>query len=278
MSESTTIISQSNVYSKPVSLINNLYTLKKIIVPTKTTLINDITENYTELMYSEIMKSINSILTSNNIVKMPILYHNNIYYIENETKSPIYHTILRQLNTCDDTLYIQYTDTDTPQFSAKINIIKSDISLNTQTIETIDFNESELVTRGLITTFFNTYIFNKAREIISTLNQHLQTHNIKIKKANLGFRNLIGVELNDVETLFPEILMDFIFLSPTLNVFKHFEFAKLNTDTTTNPNNNTITDLLTIYKAFTNQSYLKIESYKTKEQIITDIKSTLKVD
>lgn len=269
------IRTQSNVSSKSVSLIRDLYTLKKITVPTKTTLINDITENYTELMYSEIMKSINSILTSNNIVKMPILYHNNIYYIENETQSPIYHTILRQLNTCDDTLYIQYTDTDTPQFSAKINIIKTDISLNTQTIETFNFNESELVNNGLITSFFNTYIFNKARRIISVLNQHLKPHNIIIKKASLGFRNRIGLKLNDIENLFPEILMDSIFLSPTLNVFQYFEFAQSNNNSNITP---PITDLLTIYKAFTNQSDLKIETYETIEHIVTDVKSTLQLD
>ena len=272
------ITTQSNVSSKSVSLIRNLYTLKKITVPTKTTLIHDITENYTELMYSEIMKSINTILTSNNIVKMPILYHNNIYYIENETQSPIYHTILRKLKTCDDTLYIQYTNTDTPQFSAKINIIRSDISSNTQTVETVEFNEYELVTSGLITSFFNTYIFNKAREIISTLNQHLQTHNIIIKKASLGFRNRIGIELNDMESLFPELLMDFIFLSPTLNVFQFFEFAQINTNTNNETNYRPITDLLTIYKAFTNQSELKIETYETIEHIITDVKSTLQLN
>ena len=96
----------------------------------------------------------------------------------------------------------------------------------------------------------------------------------------MGFRNRIGIELNDMESLFPELLMDSIFLSPTLNVFQFFEFAQINTNTNTNNETNyrPITDLLTIYKAFTNQSDLKIETYETIEHIITDVKSTFQLN
>jgi len=283
-------ITYNTVFSKPVLLIKNNYTLKKITTPNTTintnpntainTVKNEYTEKYSELMYSEIMKSINTILTDNNIIKMPIPYHKNIYYVENDTESLIYRMILKKINTDDGTLYIKYIQDRDPTYTALLNITKNDISLNSYPLKTLDFNEVELANNNMLTNFVNAHIFNTTREIISILNRYLHPHNIVIKKAKLGFVKRTGVHLNSIENMFPEIIMESIFLKPTLNIFNYFEFARLNTGSEINntdiDRNTSITDLLTIYKAFTNRKTLEIETYKTHEEIIMDVKTKYK--
>ena len=60
--------------------IKGVYDLKKIVVNNNSTTATQIEKTYGELIYSFIMNKINTILSSNNIIKTPILYHNNIYY------------------------------------------------------------------------------------------------------------------------------------------------------------------------------------------------------
>ena len=273
-------ITSNTVFSKPIVSIRNNYTLKKITKTKTDTLNNDFTEKYSELMYSEIMKSINTILTNNNIVKMPITYHKNIYYLENDTESLIYHMVLKKINTDDGTLYIEYIKDRVPTFNALLNISNHDILLNSDPPKTVDFNEVELANNNMLTNFVNAHIFNTTRQIISILNKHLLLHNIVIKKAKLGFVKRMGVDLNSMENMFPEIIMESIFLKPTLNIFEYFEFVRVNMESEINNTNierdTSITDLLTIYKAFTNKKTLEIETYKTHEEIIMDIKTKYK--
>ena len=95
-----------NIISKSKLIINNTYKLveiqKKDTITEKKTYSNlSFMENYSELIYSSITKSINHILTQNNIIKMPIIYHNNIYFIEKHTESPINHVLKKRYNTIE---------------------------------------------------------------------------------------------------------------------------------------------------------------------------------
>ena len=76
----------SRVSTETFPIVNNIYTLTKITASSPSTTPETTTDidhfiktNFSELIYNNIIKSINTILTKNKILKMPITYHNNIY-------------------------------------------------------------------------------------------------------------------------------------------------------------------------------------------------------
>jgi hypothetical protein len=240
--------------------IKGVYDLKKIVVNNNSTTATQIEKTYGELIYSFIMNKINTILSSNNIIKTPILYHNNIYYVDYATESLINPIIQKELNDTDIGVFINYNKDKPEKYNASIKTAN----------QSIELSKSALSNNSYVTSFVTDFIFDKSAQIITILNNQLNKHNIKIKKAELGFCYKLG-NRNVNQDIFPELLLEYIFLKPMINVFQHFEFVELNNS------ENIITDATVIYKALSDKSNIDIEAYKLKEDVVNDFISVFKL-
>ena len=154
--------------------IKGVYDLKKIVVNNISATATQIEKTYGELIYSYIMNKINTLLSSNNIIKMPILYHDNIYFIERFTESPINNTLQKRYKNINIyTIYDGKKDSIVP-------IVKINNKIMYLTPE-------EVIGNQITTEFFCNFILKKTKDIITMLNNHLLNHNICIKKAQLEF-------------------------------------------------------------------------------------------
>ena len=210
-------------------------------------------ENYSDLIYSSITKSINHILTQNNIIKMPIIYHNNIYFIETHTESPVNPVLKKRYNMIG--ISMSY-DINKPNISSIVNINNSLLNLNQQ----------EIMDNKIITPFLTSFYFEKTKDIINTLNTQLMKHGIQIKKAFLKFCCKLGSK-NSFESVLPELLLEYIYLTTIINVFDHFEFEYINKEQISN-----IVEPVIIYKALTDKETVDIESYKSNKEVLFDFK------
>ena len=249
-----------NIISKSKSIINNTYKLveiqKKDTITEKKTYSNlSFMENYSELIYSSITKSINHILTQNNIIKMPIIYHNNIYFIEKHTESPINHVLKKRYNTIE--ISMSY-DNNKQDITSIVNINNSLLNLNQQ----------EIMDNKIITPFLTSFYFKKTKDIVNTLNTQLMKHGIQIKKAFLNFCCKLGSK-NSFESVLPELLLEYIYLTTIINVFDHFEFEYINKEELSSIN---IVEPVIIYKALSDKTNIDIEAYKSGKEVIFDFK------
>lgn len=265
----------SRVSTETFPIVNNIYTLTKITAsspPTtpQTTTDTDhfIKTNFSELIYNNIIKSINAILTKNNILKMPIAYHNNIYIIEHATDCPINNIKHPDINHNNTTFYVNYDSAQTNDPTDFISTISSTTpSTPTTSPTTIHFNKTELLDNNIMYPTICNFIYNKTFDIITTLNKQLNNHSIKIKKARLPFCVLGGYkEMISSYPLDSPMLTDIIFLKPTADVFEIFEFENLNAS-------QQITDPYVIHNALTDNKPIKIEAYKTVEEITYEFKT-----
>ena len=240
--------------------IKGVYDLKKIVVNNNSTTATQIEKTYGELIYSCIMNKINTILSSNNIIKMPILYHNNIYYVDYATESLINSNIQKELNNTDIGVFINYNKDNPEKYKA---VIKT-------TNQSIELTKSVLSNNSYVTSFVTDFIFDKSTEIITILNNQLNKHNMKIKTAELEFCYKLG-NRNVNQYIYPEQLLEYIFLKPIINVFQHFKFVELNNS------ENIITDATVIYKALSDKTNIDIEAYKLKEDVVNDFISVFKL-
>ena len=273
------------VTTETFPIVNNIYTLTKITAysptispPTPTDTEHFIKTNFSELIYNNIIKSINAILRKNNILKMPIVYHNNIYIIEHATDCPINNIKHPDINHNNTTFYVNYDATKTTNLTDFVSTISSTTSATTspttspttsQTTSptTIHFNKTELLDNNIMYPTICNFIYKKTFDIITTLNKQLNNHNIKIKKAQLPFCVLGGYkEMISSYPLDSPMLTDIIFLKPLVDVFEMFEFENLNAT-------QQITDPYVIHNALTDNKPIEIEAYKTVEEIIYEFKT-----
>lgn len=263
----------SRVSTETFPIVNNIYTLTKISVsspPTTTPTTHPehfIKTNFSELIYNNIIKSINAILTKNNILKMPIAYHNNIYIIEHATDCPINNIKHPDINYNKTTFYVNYDSAQTNDPTNFISTITSPTTSAPSSPTTIHFNKTELLDNNIMYPTICNFIYNKTFDIITTLNKQLNNHSIKIKKARLPFCVLGGYkEMISSYPLDSPMLTDIIFLKPTADVFEVFEFENLNAS-------QQITDPYVIHNALTDNKPIKIEAYKTVEEITYEFKT-----
>ena len=266
----------TQVSTETFPIVNNIYTLTKITASSSSTITpatttdpdHFIKTNFSELIYNNIIKSINAILTKNNILKMPIAYHNNIYIIEHATECPISRIKHPGINHDTTTFYVNYDATKTNDPTDFISTILSTASTTTSTTA-IQFNKTELLDNNIMYPTICNFIYNKVFDIITILNKQLNKHNIKIKKAQLPFCVLSGYkEMIRSYPLDSPMLIDIIFLKPTANVFEMFEFENLNAT-------QQITDPYVIHNALTDNKPIEIEAYKTVEEITYEFKTSV---
>lgn len=269
----------SRVSTETFPIVNNIYTLTKITASSPSTTPETTTDidhfiktNFSELIYNNIIKSINTILTKNKILKMPITYHNNIYIIEQATECPISCIKHPGINHNNTTFYVNYDSTQTnvpTDFISTILSTTPSSPTTTPTISptTIQFNKTELLNNNIMYPTICNFIYNKTFDIITTLNKQLNKHNIKIKKAQLPFCVLRGYkEMIRSYPLDSPMLFDIIFLKPKADVFEMFEFENLNAT-------QQITDPYVIHNALTDNKPIEIEAYKTVEEITYEFKT-----
>ena len=267
----------TQVTTETFPIVNNIYTLTKITASSPSTITQPhtthpehfIKTNFSELIYNNIIKSINAILTKNNILKMPIAYHNNIYIIEHATDCPINTIKHPDINYNNTTFYVNYDATKTTNPTDFISTISSPATTTSPTTSptTIHFNKTELLDNNIMYPTICNFIYNKTFDIITTLNKQLNNHNIKIKKARLPFCVLGGYkEMISSYPLDSPMLTDIIFLKPAADVFEMFEFENLNAT-------QQITDPYVIHNALTDNKPIEIEAYKTVEEIIYEFKT-----
>ena len=255
------------IETKKSNICNNRF----ILVETIATNISDISsttitftekylkKNYTDLIYSKINQTVNELLTSNEIIKMPILHHSNVYFIKEYTESPISNFLLSRNPTYK--IVMKYDGDNSTNNSIPIyaNVSSNNFQTNMYTKESV-YNQN-IVNKSLIT-----YMFLKTKQVIETLNTHLSQNNIQIKKASLEFCCKPEAKLEDnTMNSYSEIITNLIFLKPIINIFDTFTFIETST-------NNNITNVITIYKAFTNKGSVDIESQKSKEDVIQEFK------
>lgn len=267
----------TQVTTETFPIVNNIYTLTKITASSPSTITQPhtthpehfIKTNFSELIYNNIIKSINAILTKNNILKMPIAYHNNIYIIEHATDCPINTIKHPDINYNNTTFYVNYDATKTTNPTDFISTISSPATTTSPTTSptTIHFNKTELLDNNIMYPTICNFIYNKTFDIITTLNKQLNNHNITIKKARLPFCLLGGYkEMISSYPLDSPMLTDIIFLKPAADVFEMFEFENLNAT-------QQIIDPYVIHNALTDNKPIEIEAYKTVEEIIYEFKT-----
>ena len=85
-------------------------------------------------------------------------------------------------------------------------------------------------------------------------------------KAFLKFCCKLGSK-NSFESVLPELLLEYIYLTTIINVFDHFEFEYINKEQISN-----IVEPVIIYKALTDKETVDIESYKSNKEVLFDFK------
>ena len=180
---------------------------------------NFIKNNFSELLFNNIIKSFNAILSKKNIIKMPIAYHNNIYIVQHTTECPINRIKHLNFNHTTSNFYIKYDSTNPKShFSGTL----TSQTANTEPL-TIHFSKNELLDNNIMYPIICNYIFKKSNQIITTLNNQLIKYNIKIKKASMPFCILNGYkEMIRSYHVDSEMLLDIIFLKPIVNIFDMF--------------------------------------------------------
>ena len=268
------------ILTEKYPIINNLFILTKIrtqpatqtATQTATQIYADyIKNNFCELIYSGITKTINEFLTESNIIRMPIIYHNNIYIFEHITECPINNINLPNLKHHEAELYVKYD----PYVSDSLRYI---ITSNSQNLtRAYDFSKINILNADTINPTICNFIHNKTQDIITALNYKLNKHNITIKRANIGFSIRNGYkETTRSHQPDSKRLLDIIFLKPTTRIFEIFEF--MYTESLTAPPTTataTITDPYIIYNALTDNKPIEIESYKTIEEITKEFKDKI---
>ena len=105
---------------------------------------------------------------------MPIIYHNNIYFIETHTESPVNPVLKKRYNMIG--ISMSY-DINKPNISSIVNINNSLLNLNQQ----------EIMDNKIITPFLTSFYFYKTKDIVNTFNTQLMKHCIHITHAYLKF-------------------------------------------------------------------------------------------
>lgn len=224
--------------------------------------------NFSELVYSKINQFIHELLKQKQVIQMPILYHSNVYYIKEYTESPISNHLLSKNPSYK--IVIHYDSTNSPPS----NTLYASFSSNeiTEKVYTTPLllhqTNPSYINQSLLK-----HMFNKTEQIVQTLNTHLsQTTTIQIQKASIEFCCRLNIKNNLDDYMYePDIAINSIFIKPILNVFDTFTFVST-TDPSQSSSTTIITDPIQIYKAFTNNTTVPIEAYKSKKDVIQEFK------
>jgi hypothetical protein len=199
------------------------------------------------------------VLKGNQIIKMPILYHSNIYFIQQPIESVVSTSLLSKIPTYK--LTVQYDSATTTHPLITFTFSSNEINRPSCSKEMISANK-------IVTPKLATYMYEKTAQIVETLNRHLSPHNIFIQKAHLEFCYILGSKNIPIfDTMTPELIMEHIVLNPIINVFDHFTFVD-----TSSTNHQQITDPIVIYKAFANKPTVEIQAYQTANEAIHKFK------
>jgi len=268
----------TNLTSKETQILNNRYTLVENTVSTPNTSSSIqltstnqyLIKNFSEIIYNTITKEINEVLKRNQIIKMPILYHHNIFFVQHPIESVVSNTLLSKNQTYRlTTQYDSPTTTPPTTTPPTITFTFSSNEINQPLCSKEMISANKIVAPKLVT-----YMHKKTAQIVETLNQHLSPHNIFIQKADLEFCYTLGSKNIPIfDTLTPELIMEHVVLKPIVNVFDHFTFV----DTLSTHQQQQTIDPITIYKAFTNKSTVDIQTYQTTTEAIHNFKQHYKL-
>ena len=267
--------------SKETPILNNRYTLVENTIDTHNTPQNSLPlplsstdqyllKNFSELIYNTITKHIHEVLKNNQIIKMPILYHSNVYFVQQPIESVVSTSLLSKNPTYQ--LTAQYDSTNSPTTTS------TQPSSTTPPFITFTFSSNEInrpscskemiSANKIVTPKLAIHMHEKTAQIVETLNQHLSPHNISIQKAHLEFCYTLGSKNIPIfDTMTPELIMEHIVLNPIINVFDHFTFVD-----TSSTHHQQITDPIVIYKAFANKPTVEIQAYQTANEVIHKFK------
>lgn len=269
----TSTINKNN--SKETPILNNRYTLVENTIDTHNTPQNSLPlplsstdqyllKNFSELIYNTITKHIHEVLKNNQIIKMPILYHSNVYFVQQPIESVVSTSLLSKNPTYQLTA----------QYDSTLPLITFTFSSNE--INHPSCSKEMISANKIVTPKLAIHMHEKTAQIVETLNQHLSPHNISIQKAHLEFCYTLGSKNIPIfDTLTPELIMEHVVLKPIVNVFDHFTFV--DTSSTHQQQQQTI-DPIAIYKAFTNKPTVEIETYQTPNEAILKFKQQNKLN
>jgi hypothetical protein len=234
--------------------------------PTTTSLTDQyLIKNFSELIYNTITKDIHEVLKGNQIIKMPILYHSNIYFIQQPIESVVSTSLLSKNPTYQ--LTVQYDSATTTSITTRTHPLIT-FTFSSNEINRPSCSKEMISANKIVTPKLATYMYEKTAQIVETLNRHLSPHNIFIQKADLGFSYILGSKNIPIfDTMTPELIMEHIVLNPIINVFDHFTFVD-----TSSTHHQQITDPIVIYKAFANKPTVEIQAYQTANEVIHKFK------
>lgn len=223
--------------------------------------------NFSELVYSKINQFIHELLKQKQVIQMPILYHSNVYYIKEYTESPISNHLLSKNPSYKIVIHYDST-TPPPSNTLYASFSSNEITEKVYATPLLDQSNLPYINQSLLK-----HMFNKTKQIVQTLNTHLsQTTTIQIQKASIEFCCRLNIKNNLDDYMYePDIAINSIFIKPILNVFDTFTFVST-TDPSQSSSTIIITDPIQIYKAFTNNTTVPIEAYKSKKDVIQEFK------
>ena len=277
--------------SKETPILNNRYTLVENTIDTHNTPQNSLPlplplsstdqyllKNFSELIYNTITKHIHEVLKNNQIIKMPILYHSNVYFVQQPIESVVSTSLLSKNPTYQ--LPAQYDSTNSPTTTStqpsSTTLPRITFTVSSNEINHPSCSKEMISANKIVTPKLAIHMHEKTAQIVETLNQHLSTHNISIQKAHLEFCYTLGSKNIPIfDTLTPELIMEHVVLKPIVNVFDHFTFV--DTSSTHQQQQQTI-DPIAIYKAFTNKPTVEIETYQTPNEAILKCKQQNKLN
>lgn len=278
----------TNLTSKETQILNNRYTLVENTVSTTPNTSSSIQltstnqyliKNFSELIYNTITKEINEVLKRNQIIKMPILYHNNIFFVQHPIESVVSNTLLSKNKTYRLTTQYNSLTTTTPTTTPTTTTTPPSITFtfSSNEINQPSCSKEMISANKIVAPKLAIYMHKKTAQIVETLNRHLSPHNIFIQKADLEFCYTLGSKNIPIfDTLTPELIMEHVVLKPIVNVFDHFIFVDTSS-TSLPPQQQQTIDPIAIYKAFTNKSTVDIQSYQTATEAIHNFKQHYKL-
>ena len=260
------ITSNINTNSQPKPIIINNY----------------LTENYSELITNKLNIVIQDLLQENRTIHMPIFFNSSVFFVQHKTKSPVANYLLERNDTY--AAFINYdssvkdqSETDSAASLVSVNFLQNES--NDRIVTTIkNHSKHTFINDRIISKDIAEFMFERTPEIINVLEKQLNKHNITIAKASLEYSLHLGCNKREITLGMGHDYVDYIFLRPFADIFKHFEFKYINndtTDTSTDTPSSTdtpIQDPIILWNALTDNEPFKIESYDTKEEVIQKFK------
>jgi len=284
---------QSNISVHKYEIFNPNYELVRLSKRTTSTvntnsspnaiIINNyLTENYSELINNKLNTVVQHLLKENRTIDMPICFNSSVFFVQHRTKSPVANYLLERNDTY--TAFINYdssvedqTESDSAASLVSVDFLQNES--NRRTVTTIkNHSKHTFINDRIISKQVAEFMFERTPEIINVLEKQLNKHNITVTKASLEYSLHLGCNKRDITLSMGHDYVDYIFLRPFADIFKHFEFKYINNDTpntstdTSSSTDTPIQDPIILWNALTNNETFKIESYDTKEEAIQKFK------